>query len=111
MPILFPTLPHPPPHPPFHPPPSSSLNPKAPRRYLLFACRNNIRRISMDTQIYNDVILLSGLHNAIGIDYLMTSAEEGMMFFTEEFQNKILSAHLNGTGEDQQFNPAPDKIS
>ena len=66
----------------------------------------------MDTQIYNDVILLSGLRNAIAIDYLMTSSEEGMMFFTnQEFQSKILSAHLNGTGEDKKFNPAPEKMS
>ena len=35
----------------------------------------------------------------IAIDYLMTSMEEGMMFFTEVFQDKIFSAHLNGTGE------------
>ena len=60
----------------------------------------------METQVYNDVILLSGLQNVIAIDYLMTSLDEGMMFFTDALQNKIFSANLNGTGEGWQFNPA-----
>ena len=87
-PLLFPLI-----------PPFPSLTPKAPRRYLLFSSRDNIRSISMETQIYNDVILLSGLQNVIAIDYLMTSLEEGMMFFSDVLQNKIFSANLNGTGE------------
>ena len=52
----------------------------------------------METQIYNDVILLSGLQNVIAIDYLMTSLEEGMMFFSDVLQNKIFSVRLGSLG-------------
>ena len=50
----------------------------------------------MEMQSYNDVVLVSGLYNAIAIDYLLTGPEEGMMFWTDE--TKIYAANLNGTG-------------
>ena len=67
-----------------------------PQRYLLIAARTTVRRISMEMQSYNDVILVSGLYNAIAIDYLLTGPEEGMMFWTDV--TKIYAANLNGTG-------------
>ena len=58
--------------------------------YLLFAARSTIRRISMDTEDYDDVILMSGLRNAVALDYLITGPDEGLIFWADDLARRCV---------------------
>ncbi|CAG5119992.1 unnamed protein product, partial [Candidula unifasciata] len=67
----------------------------APSKYLLFAARGSIRRISLDTPDYTDVYLpLSDLHNVIALD---VDYQDSVVYYTDVFLDVIRRASLNGS--------------
>ncbi|XP_055899580.1 low-density lipoprotein receptor-related protein 4-like isoform X3 [Biomphalaria glabrata] len=67
----------------------------APTKYLLFAARESIRRISLDTSDYTDVYLsLPDLHNVIALDY---DYHDNMVYYTDVYLDVIRRASLNGS--------------
>ncbi|KAJ8299613.1 hypothetical protein KUTeg_023673 [Tegillarca granosa] len=66
----------------------------APDKYLLFACRGSVRRISLDTQDQTDVLVpLPDLHNVIAVDY---DYQESKIYYTDVHLDVIRRADLNG---------------
>lgn len=58
-----------------------------PSKYLLFAARGSIRRISLDTPDYTDVYLpLPDLHNVIALDF---DYQDNMVYYTDVFLDVI----------------------
>lgn len=70
-----------------------------PEVYMLLAARDDIRQISMETQVYNDVVLLSGFRNALAVDYMLTAPNDGLIFWADTVLQSIFVANLNGTGQ------------
>ncbi|KAH9496208.1 Low-density lipoprotein receptor- protein 4 [Bulinus truncatus] len=69
--------------------------PTAPTKYLLFAARESIRRISLDTPDYIDVYLsLPDLHNVIALDF---DYHDNMVYYTDVYLDVIRRASLNGS--------------
>lgn len=67
----------------------------APSKYLLFAARGSIRRISLDTPDFTDVYLpLPELHNVIALDF---DYLENMVYYTDVYLDVIRRASLNGS--------------
>ncbi|XP_077517260.1 low-density lipoprotein receptor-related protein 6 isoform X3 [Amblyomma americanum] len=65
---------------------------------LLLARRKDLRRISLDTPDYTDVVLpLRGLKHAIALDY---DPVEGRVYWTDDELCLIQRAFLNGTGQE-----------
>nr|XP_050041186.1 low-density lipoprotein receptor-related protein 6-like isoform X1 [Dermacentor andersoni] len=65
---------------------------------LLLARRKDLRRISLDTLDYTDVVLpLRGLKHAIALDY---DPVEGRVYWTDDELCLIQRAFLNGTGQE-----------
>ncbi|GIY75807.1 low-density lipoprotein receptor-related protein 5 [Caerostris extrusa] len=68
-----------------------------PQELLLVVRRTDIRRISLDTPDFTDVVLeLSGIKHAIAIDY---DPVEKQIYWTDDETRTIRRAHLNGTGQ------------
>uniref|UniRef100_A0A131YQ22 Low density lipoprotein receptor-related protein 5/6 n=1 Tax=Rhipicephalus appendiculatus TaxID=34631 RepID=A0A131YQ22_RHIAP len=65
---------------------------------LLLARRKDLRRISLDTPDYTDVVLpLRGLKHAIALDY---DPVEGRVYWTDDELCLIQRAFLNGSGQE-----------
>lgn len=65
---------------------------------LLLARRKDLRRISLDTADYTDVVLpLRGLRHAIALDY---DPVEGRVYWTDDELCLIQRAFLNGSGQE-----------
>lgn len=65
---------------------------------LLLARRKDLRRISLDTPDYTDVVLpLRGLRHAIALDY---DPVEGRVYWTDDELCLIQRAFLNGSGQE-----------
>ena len=63
---------------------------------LLLARRTDIRRISLDTPDFTDVVLpLDGIKHAIAIDY---DPVDGYVYWTDDEARVIRRALLNGSG-------------
>ena len=70
-----------------------------PSVYILLAAGTSIHRISLeDPEDYNDVTIVDGLSRVLVVDYLLTSSNDGLMFFGDINLDNIYSANLNGTG-------------
>ncbi|KAH6935216.1 hypothetical protein HPB50_004785 [Hyalomma asiaticum] len=71
---------------------------KGAEQILLLARRKDLRRISLDTPDYTDVVLpLRGLKHAIALDY---DPVEGRVYWTDDELCLIQRAFLNGTGQE-----------
>ncbi|XP_059144487.1 low-density lipoprotein receptor-related protein 4-like [Physella acuta] len=67
----------------------------APSKYLLFASRGSIRRISLDKPDLTDVHLpLPDLHNVIALDF---DYLDSMVYYTDVYLDVIRRASLNGS--------------
>ncbi|XP_076114053.1 low-density lipoprotein receptor-related protein 4-like [Mytilus galloprovincialis] len=67
-----------------------------PSKYLLFASRGSLRRISLDTPDFTDTFLpMSDLHNVISLDY---DYQKQKMYFTDVHLDVVRRANLDGTG-------------
>ncbi|XP_070536212.1 low-density lipoprotein receptor-related protein 4-like [Ptychodera flava] len=76
----------------------------APNTYLLFASRDSIRRISMDTADKTDVVLeLPDLHNAIALDF---DIREKKIYYTDVFLDVIRRADFNGSNMENVIDSA-----
>lgn len=63
---------------------------------LLLARRTDLRRISLDTPDFTDVVLqLDNIKHSIAIDY---DPVEGYVYWTDDEVRAIRRAFLNGTG-------------
>ncbi|XP_055996988.1 low-density lipoprotein receptor-related protein 4-like isoform X3 [Ostrea edulis] len=68
---------------------------QVPEKFLLFASRGSVRRISMDTNDTIDVFLpLKDLHNVIALDY---DYKEEKIYYTDVHQDVIKRANFNGS--------------
>ena len=66
---------------------------------LLLARRTDLRRISLDTPDYTDVVLeLKEVKHAIAIDY---DPVENYVYWTDDEVQAIWRAFLDGTGKQQ----------
>ncbi|XP_033112246.1 low-density lipoprotein receptor-related protein 6-like [Anneissia japonica] len=83
-----------------------------PREILLLAKRRDIRRISLDTPDYTDVVIqLKDVKNAIAIDY---DPIEGFMYWTDDEEHAIRRSKLDGTESEyiiQRDISSPDGIA
>ncbi|KAG8179495.1 hypothetical protein JTE90_027207 [Oedothorax gibbosus] len=68
-----------------------------PQDLLLLVRRTDLRRISLDTPDYTDVVLeLDGIKHAIAVDY---DPVEKQIYWTDDETRAIRRAELNGTGQ------------
>ncbi|XP_062576146.1 low-density lipoprotein receptor-related protein 4-like isoform X3 [Saccostrea cucullata] len=68
---------------------------KVPEKFLLFASRGSVRRISFDTNDTTDVFLpLKDLHNVIALDY---DNRDKKIFYTDVHQDVIKRANFDGS--------------
>ncbi|KAK3787581.1 hypothetical protein RRG08_025912 [Elysia crispata] len=66
-----------------------------PSKYLLFAARGSIRRISLDTPDHTDAYLpIPGLHNVIALDF---DYRDNMVYYTDVDLDVVRRAYLNGS--------------
>ncbi|RUS89222.1 hypothetical protein EGW08_003032, partial [Elysia chlorotica] len=73
---------------------NSSYHPE-PSKYLLFAARGSIRRISLDTPDHTDAYLpIPGLHNVIALDF---DYRDNMVYYTDVDLDVVRRAYLNGS--------------
>ncbi len=64
---------------------------------LLLARRTDVRRISLDTPDYTDVVLpLRSVRHAIAIDY---DPVDGHIYWTDDEVRAIRRAYMDGSGE------------
>lgn len=69
-----------------------------PQEILLLARRTDIRRISLDTPDYTDVVLqLQGIRHTIAVDY---DPEEHKIYWTDDETQMIRRAYLNGSEQE-----------
>lgn len=67
-----------------------------PQNLLLLVRRTDLRRISLDTPDYTDVVLeLDGIKHAIAVDF---DPVEKQIYWTDDETRAIRRAELNGTG-------------
>lgn len=70
----------------------------SPKEILLLARRSDLRRISLDTPDYTDVILqLSDIRHTIAIDY---DTVEDYVYWTDDEVHLIRRAHMDGSGQE-----------
>lgn len=69
----------------------------APSLYLLFTTSNSIRRLSLESNEYHDVSLISDLHKVSYIDYHLTSSDEGRIYWTDPLNQSIMMANIDGS--------------
>ncbi|GFO35071.1 low-density lipoprotein receptor-related protein 4 [Plakobranchus ocellatus] len=68
---------------------------EVPSKYLLFAARGNIGRISLDTPDHTDVFLpIPDLHNVIALDF---DYRDNMVYYTDVHLDVVRRAYLNGS--------------
>jgi len=64
---------------------------------LLLARRSDLRRISLDTPDYTDVVLdIRGIQHAVTVDY---DPVDHMVYWTDDHVRAIRRARLDGTGK------------
>ncbi|GFU58759.1 low-density lipoprotein receptor-related protein 5 [Nephila pilipes] len=69
-----------------------------PQELLLLVRRTDLRRISLDTPDYTDVVLeLEGIKHAVAVDY---DPVEKQIYWTDDEARAIRRARLNGTGQE-----------
>ncbi|XP_064603510.1 low-density lipoprotein receptor-related protein 6-like isoform X2 [Liolophura sinensis] len=69
-----------------------------PEKILLLARRTDLRRISLDTPDYTDVVLqLENINHAIAIDY---DPVDGYVYWTDDEFRAIQRAYLDGSGQE-----------
>ncbi|GFQ74800.1 low-density lipoprotein receptor-related protein 6 [Trichonephila clavata] len=69
-----------------------------PQELLLLVRRTDLRRISLDTPDYTDVVLeLEGIKHAVAVDY---DPVEKQIYWTDDEARAIRRAQLNGTGQE-----------
>lgn len=74
---------------------------------LLLARRSDLRRISLDTNDYTDVVLqLTDIKHAIGVDF---DPVEGYVYWTDDEVRAIRRAFLNGSGKKYSEKDADEK--
>ncbi|XP_014786530.1 low-density lipoprotein receptor-related protein 6 [Octopus bimaculoides] len=72
--------------------------PGSPKEILLLARRSDLRRISLDTPDYTDVILqLNDIQHTIAIDY---DPVEDYVYWTDDNIHLIRRAHMDGSGQE-----------
>jgi len=70
-----------------------------PEQVLLLARRRDLRRISLDTDDYTDVILdIQLIEHAVAID---VDPVEQMVYWTDDQARAVGRAYLNGSGNPQ----------
>ncbi len=70
--------------------------PSGAQEILLLARRTDIRRISLDTPDYTDVVLqLHNIRHAIAIDY---DPVDGHIYWTDDEVRAIRRAYMDGSG-------------
>ncbi|XP_048242332.1 low-density lipoprotein receptor-related protein 6-like isoform X1 [Haliotis rufescens] len=77
-----------------------------PQKNLFLARRTDLRRISLDTPDYTDVVLpLDNIRHAIAIDY---DPVEGYVYWTDDEVQSIRRAQLDGTSQEVLINTEVD---
>lgn len=71
----------------------------APSLYLLFTTSNSIRRLSLESNEYHDVSLISDLHMVSYVDYYLTSAMEGRIYWSDPINQAIMMSNIDGTNK------------